>query len=35
MSLNEAMATFGQSWLRVWLPLLMLGGFIAPLALLI
>ena len=35
MSLNEAMAEFGPSWLRVWLPLLMLGGFLAPLALLI
>lgn len=35
MSLNEAMAEFGPSWLRVWLPLLMLGGFIAPLVLLI
>lgn len=35
MSLNEAMAVFGPSWLRVWLPLLMLGGFIAPLVLLI
>lgn len=33
MTLNEAMAEFGPSWLRVWLPLLMLGGFIAPIAL--
>lgn len=33
MTLNEAMAEFGPSWLRVWLPLLMLGGFIAPFAL--
>lgn len=35
MSLNEAMAEFGPSWLRVWLPLLFAGGFIAPLVLLI
>ena len=35
MSLNEAMAEFGPSWLRVWLPLLLLGGFVAPLILLI
>jgi hypothetical protein len=33
MTLNEAMAEFGPSWLTVWLPLLLLGGFIAPLAL--
>jgi len=35
MSLNEAMAEFGPSWLRVWLPLLLLGGVIAPLVLLV
>ncbi|MEO9864012.1 MAG: hypothetical protein ABJO29_10250 [Yoonia sp.] len=33
MTLNEAMAEFGPSWLRVWLPLLMLGGFVAPVVL--
>lgn len=35
MSLNEAMAEFGPSWLQIWLPLLLLGAFIAPLVLLI
>jgi hypothetical protein len=35
MSLNEAMSEFGPSWLQVWMPLLLLGGFIAPLVLLI
>ena len=35
MSLNEAMAEFGPSWLQVWLPLLLLGAFVSPLLLLI
>jgi hypothetical protein len=35
MSLTDAMSEFGPSWLQVWMPLLMLGGFIAPLVLLI
>ena len=35
MSLNEAMAEFGPSWLQIWLPLLLLGGFVSPLVLLI
>jgi hypothetical protein len=35
MSLTEAMSEFGPSWLQLWLPLLMLGGFVAPLVLLI
>lgn len=35
MSLTDAMSEFGPSWLQVWMPLLLLGGFIAPLALLI
>lgn len=35
MSLTEAMAEFGPSWLQVWMPLLLLGGFIAPLSLII
>lgn len=35
MSLNEAMAEFGPSWLQIWMPLLLLGAFISPLSLLI
>jgi hypothetical protein len=35
MSLNEAMAEFGPSWLQIWIPILFLGAFISPLVLLI
>lgn len=35
MSLTQAMAEFGPSWLQIWLPILLAGGFVAPLVLLI
>lgn len=35
MTLVEAMAAHGPSWLGLWLNVLMLGGFILPLALFI
>jgi len=35
MTLSEAMTQFGPSWLSIWLPILMLGAFALPLALLI
>lgn len=35
MTMNEAMAVHGPGWLQIWLPILMAGGFIAPLVLLI
>ena len=35
MSLTQAMSEFGPSWLQIWIPLLMLGGFVAPFILLI
>jgi hypothetical protein len=35
MTLPEAMAAHGPAWLGVWLNILLLGGFILPLALLI
>lgn len=35
MTLNEAMAQYGPAWLSVWLPVLLVGAFVLPLALLI
>lgn len=35
MTLTEAMAAHGPVWLDIWLPILFLGAFIVPLALLI
>lgn len=35
MTLSEAMTQFGPSWLSIWLPILTLGAFVLPLALLI
>ena len=35
MTLNEAMAAHGPSWLSIWMPILFAGAFVLPLALLI